>query len=111
MDVADHGLDVQQQEDPEDDQDDLGDQVEHGEGQVEDARLLDPDHVHHRQHQDQDHSRKFVVDACAQEVKDGKDRQVGDRRVGGDGDGGRVVEELDPTHHETRGLVECPARE
>ena len=111
VDVVQHGLDVEDQDQAEDHEHELGDQVGEREHQVEDARLLDADDVDHDQKADQERGRADVRRVVvAQEVEEpdvlAEDAEVADGEVGGDRRGRRVVQELDPADDESDRLVE-----
>ena len=115
MDAVDHGADVQQQEHAEHDEHHLGNEVGKGEHQVEKARLLDADDVDADENDDQYHGGGDVPIIGAERAERryvlAHRGGVADREVSRDGDGGRVVEQLNPPDDESDRLVERTPRE
>ena len=107
--------DVEQEDHAEDDEDELRDQVGESEHQVEEARFLDADHVDDDEQSDQSDRRSDMPEIAEPElVKDRavlpENTEIPDREIGGDGSGGRVVEQLHPADDEADRLVEGATR-
>jgi len=116
VDAVDDVLDVEQQDQAEDHEHELGDQVRKREHEVDGTRFLDADHVYNDQQKDQhdgpEHVGRLVP---GQRLEDAhiaaEEAQVADREVRRDGYGRRVVEQLHPADDEADRRVKGTARE